>query len=160
MARWGFSLLALLVLIGPAAGAEVDVAKLARALGPHASHYPAGVMISFTMPQASLQRLVTDTARAHLKLYLNGLVANSIRATARRIRALDPRGRGQWEIEPRLFTQLGIKAVPVLVLGHENGFSTLAGDVPLAYGLEKISRGQGQASGHARDLLELLRVQP
>lgn len=160
-ARWGFSLLLCTAALCAAAPGRAEGAPACGALAARVCYGGvAGVLVSFSVPEESLRRLAEDAARAGIPLYLNGLADGSARATAQRILRVDPNGKSRWSVDPRLFDMLRVKAVPVLVIEHEEGFAVLAGDVRLSYSLGRIARRGGRAGDRARELLEAMGARP
>lgn len=114
----------------------------------------AYVLVSLSMPKASLERLARDCRDAGIPMAFAGvpidtenpkaplLNPNSLKAFAPLIEAGAP-----IELHPELFTEFGIKEVPVLLIKEENDSScgtasravAVPGDVTLGYALDQLS---------------------
>lgn len=100
------------------------------------------VLVSFALPPGSLRALVAQAARADAVLALRGLKDDSFRATALEIARLN-RAAGRkaaWMVDPLLFRELGIQAVPVFAVFDGPQAALVAGDVPVGHALETIGR--------------------
>ncbi len=109
--------------------------------------------VSFSMPRASLQRLLADAQRHGATLVMRGLVNRSLKETTTAAQALIGERKIGWLIDPQAFQRFGVVSVPsyVLVRSHalpepcalrecfaEADYVRLAGDVTLRYALTKI----------------------
>lgn len=74
------------------------------------------VLVSLSMPVASLEALVADAERAGALLVLRGVQASSLRATRARLQQLVGQRQVAWRIDPMLFRTLQVQAVPTYVL--------------------------------------------
>ncbi len=114
------------------------------------------IFVSFAMPEATLQRLVDQAARAGATLVLRGLVSGSIRETATRMQALIGSRRVAVQIDPEAFERYGITRTPSFVLaadtaraevcatracGSSQQFVKVAGDVTLDYAMRYLNQG-------------------
>lgn len=113
------------------------------------------VFISLSMPQATLQRLVDQAARAKASLLIRGLAKGSLRDTVAKVQGLIGQRQVAIQIDPQAFERYAVVQVPsfVIVRGGArplpcaNGscaspqdFVRLAGDVSLDYALSHIQR--------------------
>ena len=125
-----------------------------------ARRYPGGVFVfaSFSMPEPSLQALLTDASALGIPVVFNGFVDNSVLATEQRVRSIyegSDISHG-FIIDPTLFTRFEISAVPTLVstmvnldvcetqgcdADHAPDHDRVAGNVPLRFLLEVIAKG-------------------
>ena len=115
------------------------------------------VLVSFSMPPETLERLVNDAAIAELPLVLRGLVDGSMRLTAARIRSIDPEAKASWLIDPRPFRALDAKAVPVFLVSAGQQLETIRGDVSIEYAMRRfVDKGgaMGKAAALALQRLE------
>jgi conjugal transfer pilus assembly protein TrbC len=119
------------------------------------------IFVSFAMPEATLQRLLDQAARAGATLLLRGLVNGSIRDTVTRMQALIGSRRVAVQIDPEAFDRYAITRTPTFVLvmdgagteacrsracGSSQQFVKVAGDVTLDYAMKYLSRrSQGSA---------------
>jgi conjugal transfer pilus assembly protein TrbC len=118
------------------------------------------VLVSFSIPPASLERLVNQSSKAGAMIVLRGVVDGSLTKTAELAAQLIKKNpAAQFQIDPGLFKRFGVSQVPTVVLARDAGdsrtcgkecdpintFSSVSGDVSLDYALEYISR-QGDAN--------------
>ncbi len=114
------------------------------------------IFVSFAMPEATLQRLVDQAARAGATLVLRGLVNGSIRDTVTRMQALIGRRHVAVQIDPEAFDRYGITRTPTFGLamggagsaecrsslcGPLRRFAKMNGDVTLDYALRILAAG-------------------
>lgn len=162
----------------------VDLAAVARgfeATAPAAGELPLQggpallVFISFSMPDATLSRLVEQAARPGATLLVRGLVANSIQQTALRARQLiGPRKVG-FQLDPQAFDRFGVTVVPTFVLLKAGAapapcaagtcypaasYASVSGDVSIDYALEHISRSAAGFGNEASALLARFKGRP
>jgi conjugal transfer pilus assembly protein TrbC len=111
------------------------------------------VFASFTMPEASLRRLVSQARQVGAAVVLRGFKNNSLTETAQAIQALGEPG-GNVLVNPNAFTKYQVKAVPTLVLANATTidqvdregcalpehYVAVSGDVSLDYALDEIAR--------------------
>lgn len=130
------------------------------------------VFVSLTMPDATLQRLVDQAARARASVLIRGLVNGSIRDTAARVQGLIGQRQVAVQIDPQAFDRYAIDRVPSFVLVRDgtrptacatglcvpsDGFARLAGDVSLGYALEHIQRAAPRFAKDANGFLKRLK---
>lgn len=155
-----------------ASAPTVDLAAVAQGYAgavtaPPAREVPAlMIFVSFSMPQASLERLVEQAARTDAVLVLRGLENGSMRATAARIKGLIGERRVGFQIDPLAFDRFGVQSVPTFVLvagapptpcsGAQcfagSQFASVAGDVTVAYALEYLEQRAPRFRQQARAL--------
>ena len=148
-----------------AAGRPVDLEALARgyerAMGsPLQQGALAGgpglmVFVSFSMPEATLARLVDQAARSQAVLVLRGFVNGSLRETVARVKDLIGNRTVGFQIDPQAFDRFAVTATPTFVLVRNgaaptdcggntcfasDAFVSVAGDVSLDYALEYFQR--------------------
>lgn len=128
-------------------------ASAAAGLGSGRPASPLLIMVSFSMPPASLASLADQARRAGGLLVLNGLKDGSLTATAQAVYQTFGKEGAPLQIDPRLFTRYAVSAVPAFILrttsGDEqscltgscplNGYTKVSGDVSLDYALEQIA---------------------
>jgi len=132
--------------------------SLMRAAGPSLLAF-----ISFSLPKASLERMVADAERYGATLVLRGLVGGSLKKTASAAHALIGSRKVSWLIDPQAFKRFGVVSVPSYVLVRANAlphacalhecfddgdFAKVSGDVSASYALDKIA---GLAPGFEKD---------
>lgn len=129
------------------------------------------VFASFSMPEASIRRVLAETARVGGQVVFRGFKNKSYKETA-----LELARYGQTStavnINPNAFVKYKIKAVPAVVLtkplpGEEqldaegcalpSAYVSLAGDVSLAYAIETIANKSKAFESQAQTYLRQLR---
>jgi conjugal transfer pilus assembly protein TrbC len=126
------------------------------------------VFISFSMPEATLVRLVDQAARARATLVLRGLVDGSLQKTVLRVQSLIGQRKVGFQIDPQAFDRFSITATPTFVLLKAGAvpapcaagtcfpatsFVAATGDVSIDYVLEYFSRA---APSFSRDAVTVL----
>jgi conjugal transfer pilus assembly protein TrbC len=137
-------------------GFDLQTGAPALAMGPGKAGPKVLIFVSFAMPEATLQRLVEQAARAGATIVLRGLVNGSIRDTVTRMQALIGGRRVAVQIDPEAFDRYAITSTPTFVLaidgagtevctsracGSSLQFTKVAGDVTLEYAMQYLSRG-------------------
>ncbi len=127
------------------------------------------VFISLSMPQATLQRLIDQAARAKASVFLRGLADGSLRTTVAQVQSLIGRRQVSIQIDPQAFDRFSIERVPSFVLVRDGtrpascasgtcappaAFLRSTGDVSLDYALEHMQR---QAPNFAKDAAGFIR---
>jgi conjugal transfer pilus assembly protein TrbC len=164
------STLAPLPALDPAA-----IAKRYQGMGP-AEESGLFVMVSFSMPRESIERLAEQASKAGATLVLRGMVDDSLKKTAETVADYLKRYPGaQFQIDPTVFKRFAVTQVPTFVLssaprdattcGKEcdprNTFASVSGDVTLDYALEYLAkRRDGQFAALAESRLKRLRGMP
>jgi len=111
------------------------------------------IFVSFTMPKASLKRIVAQANKVGASVILNGFKDKSLKATALAIKELGETS-GNVLINPNAFTKYKVKGVPAVVLAKadsvdkidEQGcalpdtYAAVFGDVSLDYSLDEIAQ--------------------
>lgn len=175
----------------PRATAAIDLEALAKgyaaqiATGPQTLGLASGpslmVFISLSMPEATLQRLVKQAARAKASILIRGLSHGSLRDTVARVQSLIGQQQVAIQIHPQAFERYAIERVPSFVLVREgarltrttdttgpaacvNGscastedFARVSGDVSLGYALEHIQRRAPSLSKQVGPFLQRLK---
>jgi conjugal transfer pilus assembly protein TrbC len=126
------------------------------------------VFISFSMPDATLSRLVDQASRSGATLMVRGLIGNSIQQTAVRARELIGARSVGFQLDPQAFDRFGVSVVPTFVLLKAGApaapcsagtcypptsFVSVSGDVSIDYALGHIQRA---APGFANEAGALL----
>jgi conjugal transfer pilus assembly protein TraW len=106
---------------------------------------------SFSMPEDSIKRAIVGAVDLRAQgipiiMVLRGLVDNKLKTTAVKVYALlkELKADVPFEINPELFEEAGVKAVPALT---KTGAGVLLGDVSIRWAIEKLKegpRGQGK----------------
>lgn len=119
---------------------------------------PVGVLVSFSVPAESLQRLAADAAAAGIPLMLRGLVGDTMEGTVEAVAGVDPGGRATWLIDPRPFREMGVTGVPLFFAAAGGEIRTVSGDVSLGYALRRLASAGGSASGELLRMADLVEV--
>ena len=117
------------------------------------------IFVSFSMPAASLKRIVAQGRQVGASLVLNGFKNNSMKETTQAIQNLGE-GSGHVVVNPNAFIKYKIKSVPAIVLTQPNAgdqldaegcalpdtYAAVTGDVSLDYSLDTIARRDARFS--------------
>ena len=98
---------------------------------------PLYLLVSFSMPTASLEMYCQNANQYNTTLVLRGLVNNSLIETQKKL-ASNNLSKCEWQIEPRLFSNLNITHVPVGIM-FEN---------PLTVGSFESNKGYARIDGN------------
>jgi len=134
------------------------------------------VFVSFSMPEITLKRLLTQANQIEASLILRGLIDDDMGKTKDRISQLleaDDNGhtriQGGFAIDPTLFERFDIHQVPSFVLtdtpaSHctdagcdEVSYARLSGDTTLEYALQTMQREAPAMETSATELLSRIR---
>ena len=164
----------------PATRTPVDLEALAKGFDTQAGQPALGsntgpgllIFISFSMPQASLERLADQAVRARASLVLRGLVNGSLRDTVERMQRLIGNRQVSVQIDPQAFDRFSIVRTPSFVLVRDGAqpqrcgagmcfaadqFALTAGDVSLDYGLEQFQRSAPRLAREASGFLKRMK---
>ena len=166
----------------PVAPSRLDLGAIAKGYqaiegGSAATGLPATeptllVFISFSLPQATLARLVDQAAAARASLVIRGLVNGSLTQTVAKAQGLIGQRAVSFQIDPLAFDRFGVTRAPAFVLLRRgaqaqpcgadscfaaDAFAMAAGDVSLGYALEFISRSAPAFAGEAAAFLRRLK---
>jgi conjugal transfer pilus assembly protein TrbC len=138
-------------------GFDVQNGAQVAAITPGKARPKVLIFVSFAVPEATLQRLVDQAARAGATLVLRGLVNGSIRDTVTRMQALIGSRRVAVQIDPEAFDRYGIVKTPTFVIVHgaeataacssstrcpsDVGYAKVSGDVTLDYAVRQLWSG-------------------
>lgn len=154
-----------------ARGYEANTDAIAAAQG-FSSGPTLLIFVSFTLPQATLQRLVAQAAKSHAVLMVRGLVNGSLRETVTRVQQLVGDKRVAFQIDPQAFDRFGVNRAPTFVLVRagaqaqscasgqcfaSDAYVTVTGDVSLDYALERMASGAPRFAREADGFLKKLR---
>jgi conjugal transfer pilus assembly protein TrbC len=117
------------------------------------------VLISLSMPKASLARLVDESARYGFPLVLRGMVNDSWKDTLSAMQSLIGNTAASVQIDPRLFTRFDVKVVPttVVVSAATERWVAVQGDVSVGYALEKIADSNSPVKALAQMYLDRMK---
>lgn len=134
------------------------------------------VFVSFSMPEITLKRLLTQASRIEASLILRGLIDDDMGKTKTRIAQLleaDENGltriQGGFAIDPTLFERFDIQQVPTFILTDtpaprctdagcdDVNYARLSGDTTLEYALQTMQREAPAMKTSASELLSRIR---
>lgn len=116
--------------------------------------FPAIYFVSLGIPEEGLLPMLGDSTRLGIPATIRGWLNNDLRKTAARMFELSKKQKDiGLQIDPTLFEQYGITAVPALVVTCPGHFDVIRGSLPLKAMLEKIAE-QGECASTARQLME------
>ncbi|MCX0497970.1 type-F conjugative transfer system pilin assembly protein TrbC [Erwinia billingiae] len=109
--------------------------------------------VSLGIPEEGLLPMLADARRFGIPATLRGLLDNDFRKTASVMFELSKKDkRAGVQIDPTLYQQYGIKAVPALVVTCGARFDVLYGSLPVKQALEEV-RQRGDCGTTAAQLL-------
>lgn len=125
------------------------------------------VFVSFSMPEASLQRLAVEAGKANAVLVFRGPKEGSLKKTLQAFEPLAKLGASAI-LHPEAFSRHHVRSVPVYIMnpnpvgcGDASGSCgdtlRLAGDVSLEYALERMAMSRSPMGREAEARLLLLR---
>lgn len=110
--------------------------------------------VSFSIPEAGLQRMLAETRRYGIPATLRGLVNNDMKQTVDAVSQLVQNGATEGvQIDPTLYSQYGITSVPALVVRCDKGFDVIRGNLKLEQALQKMV-SDGDCGDVAQQLLD------
>lgn len=109
--------------------------------------------ISFSIPEDSLASMLNDASKYRAEPVMRGLIQDDMKFTAAAILNLVNKGSTDGiQIDPTLFTDYNIRAVPALVMVCEKGFDVLYGNLKISQALEKIGK-EGDCRDEAKNII-------
>lgn len=136
------------------------VAKMSAGLqarqadGGDERNFPALYFVSLGLPDEGLLPMLGDAWRLGIPATIRGWLNNDLRKTAERMFELSKTDKNIGvQIDPTLFKQYGITAVPALVVTCPGHFDVVRGSLPLQAMLQKVAE-QGDCAATARQLME------
>lgn len=131
----------------------------------------AFLFISFSMPDTLIKQYLIESKRYHIPLVIRGLVHNSMKETQEKLFYLlhgdnEKHIQGGIQINPWLFKQYAVHAVPALVIGHDAvtcqelqscaspAFDIIYGNLSLKASLEKMADEGNVGESFATKALE------
>lgn len=109
--------------------------------------------VSLSIPTEGLLPMLADAHRYGVPATLRGLVDNDFRKTASAIFELSKQNKDIGvQIDPTLYQQFGITAVPALVVTCPGHHDVVRGSLPLKAALEKVAAG-GDCAQTAKAIL-------
>lgn len=128
--------------------------------------------VSFSMPEAALQRVVEQAARSRARVVLRGFANGSMRETVQKVQTLIGKREVEFQIDPQSFDRFAVVKAPTYVLIKDgakevpcragacvssDAFVAVSGDVSLDYALEHIEHSAPRFARDARRYLKRLR---
>lgn len=115
---------------------------------------PAVYFVSFSIPPEGLKPMLADARRFGIPATIRGLIDNDFRKTASAMFDLAKEDKRLGvQIEPTLYQQYDIRAVPALVVTCPGHFDIIRGSLPLADALKSVAE-RGECADTARQLME------
>jgi conjugal transfer pilus assembly protein TrbC len=115
--------------------------------------FPALYFVSLGIPEEGLLPMLGDANRFGIPATIRGWLENDLRKTATRMFELSKKDKNIGvQIDPTLFQQYGITAVPALVVTCPGHFDVIRGSLPLQDMLKKIA-AQGECAATAKQLM-------
>lgn len=119
--------------------------------------FPAIYFVSLGIPREGLLPMLQDAKRYNVPATLRGLVNNDMRRTAAAMFELAKEDKNVGvQIDPTLYKEYGITAVPAVVVTCPGNFDVIRGSLPLKQALEEVAE-KGDCAATARRLLETAR---
>ncbi|WP_449632466.1 type-F conjugative transfer system pilin assembly protein TrbC [Rahnella aceris] len=110
--------------------------------------------VSLGIPEEGLLPMFADARRFGIPATLRGLLDNDFRKTASVMFELSKKDKEAGvQIDPTLYQQYGIKAVPALVVTCQGNYDVLYGSLPVKQALEEVVR-RGDCATTAAQLLK------
>jgi len=115
---------------------------------------PAVYFVSFSIPPEGLKPMLADARRFGIPATIRGLIDNDFRKTASAMFDLAKEDKTLGvQIEPTLYPQYDIRAVPALVITCPGHYDIIRGSLPLADALKSVAE-RGECADTARQLME------
>ncbi|WP_300002359.1 type-F conjugative transfer system pilin assembly protein TrbC [uncultured Cedecea sp.] len=109
--------------------------------------------ISFSIPEDTLSNMLSDARRYQAEPVMRGLINDDMKFTAAAILKLVNKGSTDGvQIDPTLFSDYNVKAVPALVMTCERGFDVIYGNIKIRQALEKIEK-EGDCREKAKKII-------
>jgi conjugal transfer pilus assembly protein TrbC len=122
--------------------------------GPRRETPEVMYFVSSSIPTEGMRQILRDADRLGIPAAMRGLINNDFRSTAAYIMELaQPDNKGGVQVDPTLFKQFDIKAVPALVVTCSAGYDRITGNVKLERGLRIIAE-DGDCKEEARRFME------
>ncbi|MDW2745006.1 MULTISPECIES: type-F conjugative transfer system pilin assembly protein TrbC [Atlantibacter] len=116
--------------------------------------FKAIYFVSLGLPREGLLPALRDANHYGIPATVRGLVNNDVRQTASAMFELAKEDKNTGvQIDPTLFSEYGITAVPALVVTCPGRYDVIRGSLPLKQALEKVVES-GECADTARQLLE------
>ena len=130
------------------------------------------IFVSFTMPEATLVRLIDQAARSGATIVIRGPIEGSLTKTVTAVHRLIGQRRVAIQIDPQAFDRFSVMKAPTFVLLKDgaqaqpctagmcfakDSFALTTGDVSLDYALEHILNSSPRLAKDARAYLAKLR---
>jgi type-F conjugative transfer system pilin assembly protein TrbC len=93
------------------------------------------IAVSMSLPKETLKALMTSAKRHGATLVMRGLIHNSFRTTAQRLKDWE----GEVVVDPLFFKEYALDRVPTFVWVTPQGYRKLTGNVSVAYALKRLT---------------------
>lgn len=121
--------------------------------GADERNFPAIYFVSLGIPEEGLLPMLGDATRLGIPATIRGWLNNDLRKTAARMFELSKKDKNIGvQIDPTMFEQYGITAVPALVVTCQGHFDVIRGSLPLQAMLQKVAE-QGDCAATARQIM-------
>jgi conjugal transfer pilus assembly protein TrbC len=102
------------------------------------------VFVSFSMPDVAIRNLLKEASRHQASIVINGLYDNSMDATIKKMAEYinKENNNGGIEINPNLFQDHQIKAVPAFVFKNNSSFDVVYGASSISHAIDVIDKGK------------------
>lgn len=111
-------------------------------------------LVSFSIPEEGLKRMLHESKRFAIPATLRGMVNNDMRETVSRVQALVTDGQADGvQIDPQPFQTYGITAVPALIVRCDAGADIVLGNLRIESALRKMAK-DGDCATTAQKILE------
>ena len=98
------------------------------------------VFVSFSMPKESLKSIIREAKARHVPVVIRGLVNNSFKQTLASMKELMGENIGGIQLDPMLFREFKVTAVPAFVSKYQNGYDIIYGNVHIDYAFDEMRR--------------------
>ena len=114
---------------------------------------PALYFVSFSIPKEGLQAMLDEAASLKVTATIRGLIDNDFRKTAAQMLELSKQNNKIGvQIDPMVFKQFNIQAVPALVVTCPGHYDVISGNIRIRDALRRIAR-EGDCAATAKTLL-------
>lgn len=122
--------------------------KMKVALNEQSDSVRAYYFVSFSIPESGMKAMIQDAKQYQLPMVLNGMKDNNILKTANEfLKYYKDNNEGGMMIDPTVFDEFKVKAVPAVVVACGDKYDIVYGSVKIKNALELISRSGDCAEG-------------
>ena len=114
---------------------------------------PALYFVSFSIPKDGLQAMLDEAASLKVTATIRGLIDNDFRKTAGQMLEFSKQNNKIGvQIDPMVFKQFNIQAVPALVVTCPGHYDVISGNIRIRDALRRVAR-EGDCAATAKNLL-------